>query len=93
MGHYHSSFCLPFTFNLLALFPYLTGISRLICLESDNESECGSRGDNEHENGSKGSDIDESEELEWRSRFFDYESHLGLLILYLHLLYICLSDS
>ncbi|XWS29430.1 hypothetical protein CRYUN_Cryun24cG0029000 [Craigia yunnanensis] len=55
----------------------LSGISRLICLESDNEPECGSRGDNEHENGSKDSDIDESEELEWRSRFVDYESHLG----------------
>ncbi|XWS41436.1 hypothetical protein CRYUN_Cryun17cG0081800 [Craigia yunnanensis] len=54
----------------------LSGISRLICLESDNESECGSRGDNKQENGSKGSDIDESEEFEWRSRLVDYESHL-----------------
>ncbi|XVF17098.1 hypothetical protein REPUB_Repub10bG0089100 [Reevesia pubescens] len=42
----------------------LSGISRLICLESDNESECGSGGENEQENGSKGSEIDESDELE-----------------------------
>ncbi|XP_022739388.1 crossover junction endonuclease EME1B isoform X2 [Durio zibethinus] len=55
----------------------LSGINRLICLESDNESESGSRGDNEQEKGLKGSDIDESQELEWPSRFVDYESHLG----------------
>ncbi|XVF61798.1 hypothetical protein PTKIN_Ptkin08bG0159400 [Pterospermum kingtungense] len=55
----------------------LSGISKLICLESDNESECGSRGDNEHENGSKGSDVDELKELEWCSRFVDYESYIG----------------
>ncbi|KAG4179078.1 hypothetical protein ERO13_A10G082700v2 [Gossypium hirsutum] len=55
----------------------LSGISRLICLESDNDSETGSKRDNDQENGSKCSYIDESEELEWRSRVFDYESHLG----------------
>ncbi|XP_017973471.1 PREDICTED: crossover junction endonuclease EME1B isoform X3 [Theobroma cacao] len=54
----------------------LYGISRLICLESDNESESCSRRDNEQDNGSKGFSIDESKELEWRSRFVDYESHL-----------------
>ncbi|XP_017973080.1 PREDICTED: crossover junction endonuclease EME1B isoform X2 [Theobroma cacao] len=57
--------------------PQLEGISRLICLESDNESESCSRRDNEQDNGSKGFSIDESKELEWRSRFVDYESHLG----------------
>ncbi|KAB1668883.1 hypothetical protein ES319_1Z097500v1 [Gossypium barbadense] len=55
----------------------LSGISRLICLESDNDSETGSKRDNDQENGSKCSYIDESEELEWRSRVFDYESHIG----------------
>ncbi|XVF15017.1 hypothetical protein REPUB_Repub09cG0113200 [Reevesia pubescens] len=54
----------------------LSGISRLICLESD-ESESGSRRDNVLENGSKGADIDECEESEWHSRFVDYESHIG----------------
>ncbi|KAK8331737.1 hypothetical protein V6Z12_A10G093600 [Gossypium hirsutum] len=69
---------------LLPLWPRLrcqslrsSGISRLICLESDNDSETGSKRDNDQENGSKCSYIDESEELEWRSRVFDYESHLG----------------
>ncbi|XP_052478667.1 crossover junction endonuclease EME1B isoform X3 [Gossypium raimondii] len=55
----------------------LSGISRLICLESDNDSETGSKRDNDQENGSKCSYIDESEELEWHSRVFDYEAHLG----------------
>ena len=57
---------------------------------SDNESDSGSKRNNNQENGSgsKGSDIDESEELEWRSRFFDYESHLGLLMLSLQLFYL-----
>ncbi|PPD78740.1 hypothetical protein GOBAR_DD24327 [Gossypium barbadense] len=55
----------------------LSGISRLICLESDNDSETGSKRDNDQENGSKCSYIDESEELEWDSRVFDYEAHLG----------------
>ncbi|KAK8556668.1 hypothetical protein V6N12_003065 [Hibiscus sabdariffa] len=55
----------------------LSGISRLICLESDNDSDTSSKRNNDQESGSKGSDFDESEDLEWRSRFFDYESHLG----------------
>ncbi|XVE86627.1 hypothetical protein DITRI_Ditri18aG0049700 [Diplodiscus trichospermus] len=54
----------------------LSGISRLICLESDNESECGSRGDIGQENGSKSSQSDEPE-LEWHSRFVDNKSDLG----------------
>ncbi|OMP12105.1 hypothetical protein COLO4_03471 [Corchorus olitorius] len=55
----------------------LSGSSKLICLESDDESESGSGRDNGQEKESKGSDIDESEEFQWRSRFVDYESHLG----------------
>ncbi|GMJ08661.1 essential meiotic endonuclease 1B [Hibiscus trionum] len=55
----------------------LSGISRLICLESDNDSDTGSKRSNDQENGSRGSDIAEFGEFEWRSRFFDYESHLG----------------
>ncbi|XP_039026227.1 crossover junction endonuclease EME1B-like isoform X2 [Hibiscus syriacus] len=66
-----------------------SGISRLICLESDNDSDTGSKRNNDQENGSKGSDIDESEELEWRSRFFDYESHIGSS----NLIHMCEEDS
>ncbi|KAE8662827.1 Crossover junction endonuclease EME1B [Hibiscus syriacus] len=67
----------------------LSGISRLICLESDNDSNTGSKRNNDQENGSKSSDIDESEELEWHSRFFDYESHIGNS----NLIHMCEEDN
>ncbi|KAL4290220.1 hypothetical protein GQ457_14G002940 [Hibiscus cannabinus] len=67
----------------------LSGISRLICLESDNDSDTGSKRNNDQENGSKGSDIAEFEELEWGSRFFEYDSHLGSS----NLIHMCEEDS
>ncbi|KAK8499787.1 hypothetical protein V6N13_038855 [Hibiscus sabdariffa] len=67
----------------------LSGISRLICLESDNDSDTGSKRNNDQENGSKGSDIAEFEELEWGSRFFEYDSHPGSS----NLIHMCEEDS
>ncbi|KAK8663788.1 hypothetical protein V6N13_083593 [Hibiscus sabdariffa] len=80
--------------SIVALDPQLgdaklSGISRLICLESDNDSDTSSKRNNDQENGSKGFDIDESEDLEWRSRFFDYESHLGSS----NLIHMCEEDQ
>ncbi|KAL4387860.1 hypothetical protein GQ457_09G011620 [Hibiscus cannabinus] len=80
--------------SIVALDPQLgdaklSGMSRLICLESDNDSDTSSKRNNDQENGSKGFDIDESEDLEWRSRFFDYESHLGSS----NLIHMCEEDN
>lgn len=61
----------------------MTGSSRLICLESDNESESGSRRENLGQNEAMHSASEDEKEFEWNFRFGKFKCFLGMLRSYI----------